>query len=140
MRHGLLLIAAMLGASIAGPADAQPSAKTAAGGAPVSFRRDVAPVFATNCAMCHQDAGPMGALSLTPGTALAMLKGVSSSQAQMNRVEPGSPEQSYLIRKLQGTHVAAGGKGLAMPIGQAPLTKQEMDQVRLWISQGAPDN
>jgi hypothetical protein len=56
------------------------------------------------------------------------------------RVQPRQPAQSYLIRKLEGDHGAAGGKGLAMPIGQAPLTKQELEQVRLWITQGAPDN
>jgi hypothetical protein len=135
-----LLVVAALGLSSAAPSEAQPGQQAPAPGAPVGFRKDVAPVLATNCAMCHQDAAPMGALSLTPDSARAMLVGMPSTQAPMRRVEPGHPEQSYLIRKLQGTHVAAGGKGLAMPIGQAPLTKDEFELVRRWISQGAPDN
>lgn len=106
----------------------------------ISLRRDVNPILVRNCAMCHQDSAAMGALSLLPHIAREMLVKVPSSQGEMIRVVPGHPERSYLIQKLEGSHVAAGGRGLPMPIGQAPLTKDELRIIRLWIAQGATDN
>lgn len=108
--------------------------------AQISFRRDLLPMFETNCAMCHQDSVAMGGLSLLPHVARDMLVQMPSSQSDMMRVAPGRPERSYLVRKLEGTHVAARGKGLPMPIGQRPLTAGELGKLRFWITQGAPDN
>lgn len=106
----------------------------------VSYRQDVLPIFRTTCVMCHQDLGAMGGLSLTSPSPAAQLVNVPSSESPLLRIAPGKPELSYLVRKVEATHVAAPGAGLAMPIGQAPLTKTELGTLRRWISQGAPDN
>jgi hypothetical protein len=140
VRRTLFLLAVALGVMTGQPSHGQPAPAAGKANPVVSFRRDVAPVLQTSCAMCHQNAGPMAGLSLEAAEAYGMLVNVQSSERPMMRVQPRQPAQSYLIRKLEGDHVAAGGKGLAMPIGQAPLTKQELEQVRLWITQGAPDN
>jgi hypothetical protein len=65
-----------------------------------------------------------------------MLVGVSSSQdGTLQRVEPGNPGNSYLVRKLEGT--ASGGQ--QMP-PNAPLPQSEIDVVRQWIQDGAIDD
>ncbi len=55
----------------------------------------------------------------------------------MNRVTPGQPDNSYLVHKVQNTHLDVGGSGFQMPIGRSPLTQTEIDLIRAWISAGA---
>jgi mono/diheme cytochrome c family protein len=107
---------------------------------PSSFRTDVQPIFTTSCVMCHQDSVAMGGLSLQPSSARAMLVNVASVDSPLMRVAPGKPDGSYILHKLNATHVAVGGKGLPMPIGQAPITAAELAALRAWIAQGARDN
>jgi hypothetical protein len=107
--------------------------------AQVSFRRDVVPVF-SNCTMCHQDALPMGGLSLTPESAYAQLVNVKAIEADRDRVEPRHPEKSYLLDKVTGRNALVKGGGVGMPMGQAPLLSAEADLIRRWIQQGAKNN
>jgi hypothetical protein len=62
--------------------------------------------------------------------------GVSSiQQAALQRVEAGNPDASYLIRKMEN---AAGITGTVMPPPPRPVIPQgDIDQVRLWITNGA---
>ena len=50
------------------------------------------------------------------------------------RVNPGNPDQSYLVQKIQG-NAAVGGR---MPLGQAALPQDRIDLIRSWIAAGAP--
>jgi hypothetical protein len=52
-------------------------------------------------------------------------------------VKAGDPDNSYLIRKLEGL---AGISGSRMPLGGPFLDQATIDQVRSWISNGAPNN
>jgi hypothetical protein len=106
----------------------------------VSFKRDVLPILQENCVMCHQDSLPMGALDLMPRIAYAALVGVRSSEIKMLRVAPGNPEQSYLFHKIAGSNALIGGNGNSMPLGQPPLSKEDVGIVGRWIAQGAKDN
>jgi hypothetical protein len=49
------------------------------------------------------------------------------------RVNPGHPESSYIIEKIEG-HAAVGGQ---MPLGQPPLPQSTIDVIRQWITDGA---
>lgn len=51
------------------------------------------------------------------------------------RVQPGNPDASYLIQKLEGT-AAVGGR---MPLNAPPLPQATIDVIRQWITDGAPN-
>ena len=106
----------------------------------VSFARDLAPVLRTRCAVCHLTGEEPGNMKLYPGAAYASLVNVASTEGKLKRVHPGAPELSYLMHKLDGTHLDAGGVGEQMPLGQAPLDQIIRDCFRAWIAQGAQNN
>jgi mono/diheme cytochrome c family protein len=106
----------------------------------VSFGSDVMPIIKQRCVMCHLTGAEPGKIKLHPKAAYASLVGVPSEQSPLKRVEPGRPEDSYLFRKVEGTHVDAGGLGARMPITGSGLSDEELGAIRDWIAQGAPDN
>lgn len=106
----------------------------------ISFARDIVPVFKSRCVMCHLPGTEPGGLALHPRGGYANLVGVKSTESPLLRVVPGKAEDSYLYRKLAGTHVAAGGTGEPMPFGEPPLSQQQIDAIRQWIEKGAKDN
>ena len=123
----LFFLPLLFGAFVAGTAEA----------GEVSFLRDVVPVFKTSCVMCHLPGTEPGGLALHPKGGYANLVGVKSTQSPLLRVAPGSPEDSYLYRKLIGTQVAAGGTGERMPFGDSSLSNEQIDVIRRWIADGA---
>ena len=99
-------------------------------------------IFTPTCASvgCHDALGaPISAgLELTAGRAHANLVGrPSTGIPTMLRVAPGSPEESYLMRKITGTQPIAGAR---MPLIGAPLTDAQIRLIRDWIRRGAPDD
>ena len=48
--------------------------------------------------------------------------------------------KSYLYLKLTDTHLAAGGSGEPMPMGNWPLADDQIELVRQWIAEGAKRN
>jgi hypothetical protein len=96
-------------------------------------------LFTPTCSACHT--GPQGG-ALPGGMDLSSLSmsfvalvGVPSTQdGTLDLVEPGDPDNSYLIRKLEGT-AAVGGR---MPLFGNPLEQTTIDAIRQWISDGAP--
>lgn len=111
-----------------------------AAGEPVRFQADIAPVLKTRCAVCHLTGSEAGKLALHPKAARASLVGRKSGESSFLLVAPGKPDVSYLLMKLEGTHVARGGKGARMPFGQTPLDAATIAKMRAWIVAGAPDN
>ena len=77
-------------------------------------------------------------MSLVPAHAIANLVNVKSVEAtSLMRVVPGNPDKSYLIMKLEGTHIENGGMGARMPFGAPPLSADKIAKFRQWISEGA---
>lgn len=105
--------------------------------APVSFEREVLPIFKQHCMACHITGEEQGGLALAPRLAHGSLVGVPSRESPLQRVKPGQPDASYLIRKLDGTHQEAGGSGVQMPMGGAVLDAATRDIIRRWIAEGA---
>ena len=105
----------------------------------ISFNEDVLPILNRHCVMCHLPGAEQAELGLYPD-AWSQLVGIPSSQSSLLRVEPGSPDKSYLYLKLIGTQETDDGSGLQMPFQQNPLDPAQIEAIRLWIEQGAKQN
>ena len=79
-------------------------------------------------------------MSLVAGQAFSNVVNVAARQASMNRVTPSQPDSSYLVHKVQGTHLAVGGSGSRMPLNRSPLSQSDIDLIRAWIQAGAQPN
>lgn len=94
--------------------------------------------FEQFCTECHAGASPSKGLDLSEETAYDALVGVSSLQRSgVNRVQPGDPDNSYLVIKLEG---GGGMAGRQMPRGKPARPQEEIDTIRAWIADGAPRN
>jgi hypothetical protein len=75
---------------------------------------------------------------LLQGRAFQNLVGVASSgKPGATRVIPGDPDNSYLIKKLEG---APDINGTRMPRGNVVLEPGQILVIRRWIQQGAQNN
>ncbi len=126
--QGLTRIAALLALLTLGsaPGDAEDQAKDK-----VDFNRDIRPILANNCILCH---GPdakarKGDLRLdTREGAVALHEGKAA-------IVPGKPDQSELLRRVQTTD-----RDDLMPPAKSgkKLTKDQIELLRRWIAQDAP--
>lgn len=143
-----------------------------------SFGADVVPkVFAVSCALaeCHgSPSAPQAGLYLGPsihdtadatpptqptypaeGPTLSKIResllAPSAIAPTMPRVDPGKPETSFLMHKLDGDFADAGvacapvdasisGCGRSMPQVGDPLPAHRIELVRAWIARGAKSN
>jgi WD40 repeat protein len=94
---------------------------------PVSYEKDVQPLFAAKCTVCHSGTELQGKFDM--GTFAALMKGGKKGVA----VVPGKPDESPLW--LRSSH----RMGPIMPPKNEdnPLTSQEVAVLKLWIEQGA---
>ena len=91
--------------------------------------------FDAACTVCHGDTNPSAGLSLTD---VATAVGQPSTQTTLSLVEPFAPDDSYLLRKVDGTHLGVGGTGDAMPPpGMPPLAPGVDIALYDWIDGGA---
>jgi len=92
-------------------------------------------IFVPRCASssCHGGNPPAAFPQLDADAGWAAMVNVQSEQDVMDLVEPGFPDQSWLMIRLRGE----GGRPY-MPIGDAQLTDAEMAAVEAWIANGAP--
>lgn len=93
------------------------------------------------CTQCHTNVGrnPAAGLNLVDGASFAALVGRPSVQKPGETfVIPGDPDNSYLVKKLEGT---VGIVGLRMPRNNGPfLEPGQMLVIRRWIKEGAANN
>lgn len=93
-------------------------------------------VFTPICTQCHVGAGAPAGLRLDEASSFGALVGVASTEVpSLLRVEPGDPDNSYLVQKLEG-RAAIGGR---MPLNQPALPAATIAVIRQWITDGAPD-
>jgi hypothetical protein len=91
-------------------------------------------VFTPICTQCHAGAAAPQGLRLEAGMSHAMLVNVPSAEVPaLLRVDPGDPDDSYLVQKIEGT-ATVGGR---MPLGGARLPQASIDAIRQWITDGA---
>src|SRR5688572_12499600 len=61
-------------------------------------------VFTPVCTGCHAGAGAPLGLRLDAGSSYALLVNAPSTEVPaLRRIQPGNPDASYLIQKLEGT-------------------------------------
>jgi WD40 repeat protein/mono/diheme cytochrome c family protein len=99
--------------------------------APVSYYRDVRPIFQQHCQGCHQPAKPLGGLVMTEYAEL-LKKGMTDRAG----ITPGHPEASQIFQQI----IPHGGKKPAMPKGKDPLLSRDVELIKKWIAQGAKDD
>jgi hypothetical protein len=95
---------------------------TAAGGEPVDFEHDIAPIIKARCAECHTDGTYKGSFSLDTREALLKAEGIV----------PGKPEASPLIERVTSTDPET-----RMPPKGKPLSAREVELLKAWIATGA---
>ena len=80
-------------------------------------------------------------MSLGAGQAFSNVVNVAARQLpSMNRVTPNQPDNSYLVHKVQGTHLDVNGSGSRMPLGRSALSQSDILLIRDWIQAGAQRN
>ncbi len=94
------------------------------------FARDVRPVLAERCSMCHGSQVQQNELRLD--SLAAILKGSANGRV----VVPGDSEKSPIVRRILGLDRPQ------MPYGSPPLSAKQVDVIRKWIDEGAhgPDS
>lgn len=108
---------------------------------PVSFATQVRPILEGSCtsAQCHDGVMPQQGLDLTAARALVETVGVASQQCPSTQlVRAGAPSDSYLVMKLQGS--GSCFQGTKMPKPPQTLSTAQIQLVRDWIANGAPNN
>jgi hypothetical protein len=100
-------------------------------------------VFAPTCSRdtCHVGPQSDHTLSLLPSEAHLNLVGVqpdnvTARRAGKLRVDPGNPDNSFLLDKLRGT--LDPDEGERMPRGLAKTSGREIALIEAWIAAGAP--
>lgn len=131
----------------------------------VSFQADVLPIFELSCSLsssCHGNrASPDTPAGYQPylgevdqeetPSDIQLIRDIIISQdshvnPSMKIIDPGKPESSFLMHKMDGdldcTALTCndGDCGDGMPQGTMPLKRETRDIVRTWIAQGAQDN
>src|SRR5215813_10111456 len=91
---------------------------------PVSYSQTVAPILALYCNTCHGDSAGLSTRSHAD-----LLRGGNSGPA----VVPGDAERSLLVQYIDGRR----GEKRRMPFGAAPLSAEQIDLIRRWVSEGA---
>lgn len=112
------------------------------GGGTPTLSATIQPILTMNCALsgCHAGSQPAQGMNLSTGQTFSNTVNVGSNQLpSMDRIEPGQPDLSYLVHKIQGTQAGVGGSGNRMPLG-GQLTQSQIDLIRAWIAAGANDN
>lgn len=103
-----------------------------------TFSEIQANVFTPTCATanCHSGGAPAAALNLEAANSYAQMIGIPSAQDPgVQLVNPGNPNASYLITKLEGPGASGG---VMPPVGALPQV--DIDVIRQWITDGAIDD
>jgi len=98
-------------------------------------------IFNPTCTdvFCHDESGFSGSLSLVEGRSYDALVNVepdnlSARLEGLLRVDPGNPDNSFLLIKLMNPSLEQGGR---MPLTGDPLSAEQIQLVRDWIEAGA---
>ncbi|NYF79832.1 PSD1 and planctomycete cytochrome C domain-containing protein [Granulicella arctica] len=92
----------------------------------VYFEKNVKPILVNHCYACHAaDTKPAAGLRLDTSI------GIESGGASGAAIIPNNPEQSLLLQRILLTD-----KKHRMPKDSAPLSKEEIAAITLWIKQG----
>jgi hypothetical protein len=133
--------------------DYSPPASFNAQSPTVTFAKDVMPIFSKSCAFstCHgSQSGSSNGVFLGGTDPVTVHKAIVDVRASklptMSFVKPGDPRESFLMRKMDGSHCVLdaqcteGSCGQSMPRNDETLPLETRDTVRRWIAQGAKND
>lgn len=135
LRNVLLAAVAGVGlAALAGPARADDK--------PVTFSKDIQPIFKQSCIKCHSLDNPRhkAAAGFRLDNRESALKG--GDNAHDKDIVPGNANDSVLVKLLSGTVNVDGEDIEAMPKKKKgeefkPLPDAKIELIKAWINQGA---
>jgi WD40 repeat protein/mono/diheme cytochrome c family protein len=111
-------------------AAAPPKAEVVDPNAPISYWKQIRPIFQASCQGCHQPARDKGGYVMT-NFAHLLAGGDSGEKA----VIPGKPEASALVAAITPKDGEAD-----MPKDKAPLAAEELALISRWVAEGAKDD
>lgn len=85
-----------------------------------SYKQNIDPIFQSRCVSCHGSSG---------GYAVD-----SYSNLMKKNINPGDPDGSILVQRIQGTVQPQ------MPLGLEPLTSDQIQTIKNWIKDGAKND
>jgi WD40 repeat protein/mono/diheme cytochrome c family protein len=98
---------------------------------PVSYHKQIRPIFQANCQGCHQPAKAEGGFVMTE-----VAKMLAAGDSATPGIVPGNPDASHLLAQI-----TPDASGVAeMPKAAKPLAASEIALVRRWIAEGARDD
>jgi len=97
----------------------------------ISFSRDVFPILERTCVSCHGGVGPDGEVVTEEGLDMTTYEKLIAGSLYGTVVEPGDPDESYLMELIIGGD---------MPKEGDPLAPEEIEVIRRWIAAGAANN
>jgi hypothetical protein len=102
--------------------------------AAVSFSQDVRPILEQNCLECHQAGGSgLTASGFSMETYEGLMKGTNFGPM----IIAGDSQGSNVLVLMEGR----ADPSISMPHGQQdPVSRQDIETIRLWIDQGAKNN
>lgn len=101
---------------------------------PVSYFKQIRPIFQANCQGCHQPAKAKGDYVMTDFSKL-LAGGEEAKKDGKSAVTPGKPEASNLFALVTPVNGEA-----EMPPKKQPLLEPERELIRRWIAEGAKDD
>lgn len=97
---------------------------------PVSYYKEIRPIFQANCQGCHQPAKAKSDYVMTDFAKL-----LAGGERKEKAIVPKQPLKSNLLKLITPV------KGEAeMPDGKPPLAEGEIELIKNWIVQGAIDD
>jgi len=92
-------------------------------------------VFDPICTRCHVGPSAPQGMQLDAQNSYRNIVGVTSNERpDLKRVQPGDPDLSYIVHKLEGGPNIVGSQ---MPLNLPPLSQPTINSIRIWISRGA---
>ncbi len=104
-----------------------PASEAAPAASPIDFEADVRPIFVRRCHACH------GAQKQDGGLRLDDLQSVRQGGDSGRPILGNSQIPSELLRRVESPDAHE-----RMPLGEDPLSDDELETLRRWIAQGAP--
>lgn len=100
----------------------------------VSYMADIQPIFNGTCggAGCHIESSQNG-VNLSSYDQVMNSTGL---QYEREIVQAGEPDDSPLVEKIEPNPQ----HGQRMPFGRDPLSNRQIQEIRVWIEEGARDN
>ena len=98
---------------------------------PVSYYKQIRPIFQQHCQGCHQPAKAEGGFVMTSYADL-----FKKGDHDQPGVVPGQVGKSLIIAQI----TSQMGKPPAMPRGKEPLAAREVELIKRWIAEGGRDD